>query len=77
MLKRLILYWNTIRFLKPVQIYGRIWFHLTRPKNLSIFEVELRKSRSKWIDHPAKRSRLISPKTFSLLESERGFSEGL
>ena len=74
LLKRLILYWNTIRFLKPVQIYGRIWFHLTRPKNLSIFEVELRKSRSKWIDQPVKRSRLISPKTFSLLESERGFS---
>jgi hypothetical protein len=26
------LYWHTIRFLKPVQIFGRIWFRLYRPK---------------------------------------------
>jgi len=25
-------YWHTLRFLKPVQIYGRIWYRLHRPK---------------------------------------------
>ena len=24
-------YWHTIRYLKPVQIYGRLWFRLRRP----------------------------------------------
>jgi uncharacterized heparinase superfamily protein len=25
-------YWNTVRYLKPIQVYGRIWFRLTRPR---------------------------------------------
>ncbi|MCX7167921.1 MAG: alginate lyase family protein [Rhodocyclales bacterium] len=25
-------YWHTIRYLKPVQIYGRLWYRLVRPK---------------------------------------------
>lgn len=28
---RLLQYWHTIRHLKPVQIYGRLWFRLVRP----------------------------------------------
>ncbi len=24
-------YWHTIRYLKPVQIYGRLWFRLRHP----------------------------------------------
>lgn len=26
-----LLYWHTLRYLKPVQIYGRLWFRLRRP----------------------------------------------
>ena len=25
-------YWNTVRYLRPVQIYGRVWFRLYRPR---------------------------------------------
>ena len=25
-------YWHTLRHLRPVQLYGRVWFHLWRPK---------------------------------------------
>jgi hypothetical protein len=25
-------YFHTLRYLKPVQIYGRLWFYLNRPK---------------------------------------------
>jgi len=25
-------YWHTLRFLRPVQLYGRIWFHLYSPR---------------------------------------------
>lgn len=28
---KLLCYWHTIRYLKPVQIYGRLWFRLRRP----------------------------------------------
>lgn len=27
----LLLYFHTLRYLKPVQIYGRLWFRLRRP----------------------------------------------
>jgi uncharacterized heparinase superfamily protein len=27
-----MLYWNTLRYLKPVQFYGRLWFKLQKPK---------------------------------------------
>jgi len=26
------LYWHTIRHLKPIQLYGRVWFRLSRPR---------------------------------------------
>jgi uncharacterized heparinase superfamily protein len=32
MRKRAALYFNTLRYLRPVQIYGRAWFCLARPK---------------------------------------------
>ena len=28
----LLRYWNTLRYLRPVQIYGRLWFRLHRPR---------------------------------------------
>lgn len=31
-MKRLNLYWNTLRYLKPVQVFGRIRFQLAQPK---------------------------------------------
>ncbi|MBJ3785076.1 heparinase II/III family protein [Devosia sediminis] len=31
-MKRIRLYWNTLRYLRPVQIFGRIAFRLSRPK---------------------------------------------
>lgn len=32
MLDELIRYWHTLRHLKPVQFYGRLWFRLYRPR---------------------------------------------
>ena len=31
MLKTLDRYWQTIRHLRPVQVYGRLWFRMSRP----------------------------------------------
>lgn len=31
-MKKALLYFHTLRHLKPVQIFGRIWFHLKKPK---------------------------------------------
>lgn len=30
-LNKIGLYWHTVRYLKPVQLYGRLWFRLVRP----------------------------------------------
>jgi uncharacterized heparinase superfamily protein len=29
---RLARYWHTLRYLRPVQVYGRLWFRLVRPR---------------------------------------------
>ncbi len=30
-LKTLVRYWQTVRYLRPVQLYGRLWFRLNKP----------------------------------------------
>jgi len=32
MIASLARYWNTLRYLKPIQVYGRLWFRLYRPR---------------------------------------------
>jgi uncharacterized heparinase superfamily protein len=31
-MKRLSLYWNTLRYLKPIQVVGRVWFRMVRAR---------------------------------------------
>lgn len=68
----LVTYWNTLRHLRPVQVYRRIWFHAVKPR------VDLRPTpppRSlqtvNWIT-PAQRPRsLIGPEQFKFLNETR------
>lgn len=64
----LLTYWRTVRYLKPVQVYGRIWFHLARRR------VDLRGApalrplqNQRWVTPARRRRSLIGPERFCFL----------
>lgn len=48
------LYWETVRHLRPVQLYGRLWFRLARPTVDDSPPPALRRPGGAWV-HPARR----------------------
>lgn len=65
-------YWNTLRYLKPVQFYGRVWFRLHRPRlDLVVPPPALRAACGAW-QRPAERSPcMMGPAHFRFLSHER------
>jgi uncharacterized heparinase superfamily protein len=46
-----LLYWNTLRYLKPIQIYRRFWFRYHRPSlSLKLPDIQLAEETGSW--HP-------------------------
>ncbi len=68
-------FWRTIRHLRPVQVYGRLWYQLARPRpNLSTAPA-LRKQKGNW-QAPARRSAsLVSPDRFCFLNVAGSLNE--
>jgi uncharacterized heparinase superfamily protein len=66
--KKALLYWNTVRYLKPIQIYRRFWFRYHRPSlNLAIPSITLAKQEGSWrtpVEHPKK---MLESDTFRFL----------
>src|SRR5256885_4486829 len=69
-------YWHTIRHLKPVQLYGRIWFRLFRPR------VDLRPpparrpvARGAWVPGVERPVSMRSPTRFEFLNDARDLTE--
>ena len=65
--KSLIRYWNTLRHLKLVQIYGRLWFKLRRPRIDCRAPPPQRLSTGPWSRCAARSQSLIGPDTFLFL----------
>jgi len=61
------LYLHTIRYLKPVQIYGRVLFHCYRPKPDLRPAPALRPLAGKWVPPARRLPTLVGPETFRLL----------
>lgn len=65
------LWWNTVRWLKPEQVCGRLWFRVQRPR------VELRPAparrpaRGCWAEPVARAPSLLGPELVSLLDETR------
>lgn len=65
------LWWNTVRWLKPEQVYGRLWFRMRRPR------VELgpaparRPAGGSWAAPVARAASLLGPERVSLLDETR------
>lgn len=65
---RLRLYWETIRHLRPVQLYGRLWFRATRPKpDLRAAPPLRRGDAAAWAAPARRRQSLFGPDAFRFL----------
>ena len=60
-------YWHTLRHLRPVQFYGRLWFRLARPRVDNRAAPNLRAKSGTWIEPVCKRQSLLSPTTARFL----------
>jgi len=73
--KTLGLYWHTLRYLKPVQIYGRLWFRLQRPRpDLSPTPL-LRLPTGQWVACAARAQSVTSADTFFFLNQAGSLTE--
>ncbi len=68
------LYWETVRHLKPVQIYGRLWFHAVRPKP-DLRPAPLLRPQAAWIIPARRRQSQIGPHEFRFLNETRSLSQ--
>jgi uncharacterized heparinase superfamily protein len=63
----LLTYWHTLRHLRPVQFYGRMWFRIYRPKPDLSPAPGLRQRYGPWAQPASKTPSLLEPMTFRFL----------
>jgi uncharacterized heparinase superfamily protein len=73
--KTIGLYWHTLRYLKPVQIYGRAWFKLRRPRPDLSPAPSLRLPAGHWVACAARAQSLTSADTFFFLNQKGSLAE--
>ena len=66
----LVRYLHTIWYLKPIQIFGRIWFWVHRPTVRAIPALPVRRHSGRWRQSPLKPRSLLSPSHFRFLNEE-------
>jgi uncharacterized heparinase superfamily protein len=70
---RLVLLWNTVRWLRPVQVYSRVWFRLARPSLDLRAAPPCRNSARRWFA-PARQVSMVGERSFRFLGVERELS---
>ena len=73
-MQRILRYWHTLRHLKPVQIYGRLWFRLHTPKINFDEAPGLRAVGHAWIEPTAKHQTQFGEMTFRFLNQDQTLS---
>lgn len=64
----LLIYWHTLRYLKPIQLYGRIWFRLIKPRVDSRAPPPIRDlSSNQWVKPAQRCASLLGPERFCFL----------
>jgi len=59
--------WHTVRYLRPVQFYGRLWFRFKHPKPDLRPALPLRANPASWTVPASRQPSLIAPTTFRFL----------
>jgi uncharacterized heparinase superfamily protein len=67
----LLKYWHTLRHLRPVQIYGRVWFWLYRPRPDERVAPPERAPAGGWVAPVARPVSMLGPQTFRFLDETR------
>jgi len=73
---RLRLYWETVRHLKPIQIGGRVWFRLHRPKPNPAPAPPRRAIPGEWAAPARRRQSQTGPESFRFLNLDGDLSGG-
>ena len=63
--------WHTVRWLKPVQVYGRVWFRVARPKPDLRPAPAARAMRGAWVEPARREPSLVSATQMRFLGEER------
>lgn len=63
-------YWHTLQHLRPVQIYGRLWFRLYNPRPQTSCAPPLRTGQNEWVGC-ARTPRQLGPAQFRFIGQER------
>jgi uncharacterized heparinase superfamily protein len=64
-------WWNTLRWLRPTQLYGRVWFRAYRPRPDLKPAPTLRFGRGPWVEPAERAASLLGPELVSLLDETR------
>jgi len=69
------LYWETLRHLRPVQFYGRVWFRAVRPKPDLRAAPPLREKAADWVRPARRRQSLFEGNLFRFLNEEQSLDQ--
>lgn len=67
--------WRTVRHLRPVQVYGRLWFRFYQPVPAPLPAPELREQSGVWREPAERASSMIAPGRFRFLNHEEELSD--
>ncbi|MCH4543999.1 heparinase II/III family protein [Ochrobactrum sp. A-1] len=70
-----VLLWETVRHLRPVQFYGRLWFRLMRPKPDLRPAPPLRETSQRWVQPACRVQRQTGPTEFRFLNEIHDLSK--
>jgi uncharacterized heparinase superfamily protein len=74
-LNKISLYWNTIRYLKPSQVYGRLFYNWLKPRNVRVPEVKLLSGATRWIKPTERVPSMVGAFEFNLLGQTKDLQE--
>src|SRR5213592_4057614 len=64
-------FWNTIRYLKPIQVFGRIWCRTVRPRVDVRPAPTVRSLATRWVPSPERAPSLVGHGRFQFLNETR------
>jgi uncharacterized heparinase superfamily protein len=73
-IKKTLRYYHTLKYLKPVQLYGQVKIRLHKPKIKSSHLPDMAKSSLNWVKPIAKNRIMRAPNVVTLLNQERDIS---
>ncbi len=68
-------YWETLRRLRPIQLYGRVWFMAAKPPAVMMAAPKLRLAADAWMQPARRQQSLLSSTTLELLNTKGDLSD--